>query len=67
MLTIHFVNDGTGDQETGNYDVTVVVNGQVIAKDRVQGHKRARGWSDLVRMLGEQHYEGCGCLACRGL
>lgn len=57
MLTIFIRNDGTGDKKIGNYVVSVAVNGMVIARERIEGHKRADGWRALVRMLGEQSGE----------
>ena len=54
MLIILFRNDGTGDQETGNYEVTVRVNQFELERTRVEGHRRADGWRELVRMLLEQ-------------
>lgn len=49
MLTITFRNDGTGDKATGNYDVTVTVNGLVIYRGRVERHDRRMGWEQLLR------------------
>ena len=51
MLIILFRNDGTGDQETGNYEVTVRVNHFELERTRIEGHKRSDGWRELVRML----------------
>ena len=67
MLTIKFRNDGTGDEETGNYDVSVLVNEHLIARERVEGHKRADGWRALLQKWLNDTHEGCGCYACRGL
>ena len=53
MLSVTFRNDGTGDAETGNYEVVVRVNTVVISRERVEGHRRADGWRELVRMLAE--------------
>ena len=54
MLIILFRNDGTGDQETANYEVTVRVNQFELERTRIEGHRRADGWRELVRMLLEQ-------------
>jgi len=51
MLTVFFRNDGTGDGEVGNYDVTVAVNGIIIERTRVEGHPRAKSWRHLVAAL----------------
>ena len=51
MLIILFRNDGTGDAQTGNYEVTVRVNQFELERTRIEGHKRADGWRELVRML----------------
>lgn len=53
MLTIKFHNDGTGDKETGNYNVAVWVNLELVSVERTEGHKRADGWRALVKMLAE--------------
>lgn len=58
MLTITFHNDGTGDAETGSYNVTVSVNSNIIWKGRVEDHRRADGWRELVRMLVEGEDNG---------
>ena len=54
MLFITFHNDGTGDEDTGNYDVVVSVNGLELARERIEGHRRADGWRELVRCLVEK-------------
>lgn len=48
MLCIYFVNDGTGDVKTGNYDFKVFVNRKLIDEGRVEGHDRDLGWTALV-------------------
>ena len=53
MLTIAFRNDKTGDEITGNYDVTVTVNGLVVDRARVEGHDRREGWQGLVGDLAK--------------
>ena len=53
VLIILFRNDGTGDKQTGNYEVTVRVNSLELHRARIEGHKRADGWRELVRMLVE--------------
>ena len=60
MLSVTFRNDGTGDAETGYYDVVVTVNGIVISRERIEGHRRADGWRELVRMLAEKGQPGEG-------
>ena len=54
MLVVTFHNDGTGTLETGNYDVKVIVNGVVVDQCRIEGHRRADGWRELVARLGRQ-------------
>ena len=51
MLIIKLVNDGTGNAEIGNYDVTVTINMAVVWKGRVEGHDRRMGWPWLIRQL----------------
>ena len=53
MLLVTFHNDGTGDQDTGNYEVTVSINTATISRERIKGHKRSDGWRELVRLLAE--------------
>lgn len=60
MLSITFRNDGTGDAETGHYDVVVAVNGFVLSTERIENHRRADGWRELVRMLAEEGQPGEG-------
>jgi len=54
VLTIKIINDGTGTQESANYDYFVYVNGWKIASGHVNGHNRADGWQELLRMIAEQ-------------
>jgi len=51
MLTVKLVNDGTGNETVGNYDVTVTVNTRVIWAGRVEGHDRRGGWPWLIQQL----------------
>lgn len=54
MLTVTFHNDGTGNADIGNYDVTVAVNDEIIWTGRVEGHYRPYGWLELVdRMVSD--------------
>jgi len=48
VLTITILNDQTGTVEIGNYTNRVVVNRDVIAEGRIDGHKRELGWVSLV-------------------
>ena len=48
MLIVTIQNDGSGDIDTGNYDCKVYVNKCLIASGRVEDHKRADGWRDLL-------------------
>ncbi len=58
ILIIH--NDGTGTDDSANYNVTVRVNERVIATRRVEGHNRADGWEELVRRIVEPKEEAGG-------
>lgn len=53
MLTIEFVNSGRGGRgaAVGDYNVRVLVNGVVIYRDKIVGHRRADGWRTLVKRL----------------
>jgi hypothetical protein len=54
MLTVTFHNDGTGNEDIGNYDVTVAVNDEIIWTGRVEGHNRRYGWVALVDQLVDE-------------
>lgn len=54
MLLITFHNDGTGDVETGHYNVMVSVNQNILEELRIEGYTRADGWLGLVERLVEQ-------------
>jgi len=51
MLVIKLVNDGTGTEVLGHYDVTVAVNDKTIWQGRIEGHRRSKGWKRLVQRL----------------
>ena len=48
MLVITLRNDGTGTDESANYDYEVSVNWRPIADGRIEGHNRADGWRVLA-------------------
>ena len=48
MLIIKIQNDGTGTVEVGNYRYQVMVNDTVIESGDVKGHKRKKGWQQLL-------------------
>jgi hypothetical protein len=43
--------------DISDYEVTVLINDHIIAKDKVEGHLRSDGWRELVRKLGEKKDE----------
>jgi len=45
-LIVH--NDGSGDVKTGNYDVTVQINNEVLWEGRVENYRRDDGWKTLL-------------------
>lgn len=56
MLIVTMHNDGTGDEEIGNYDCEVLITLTPtkllkIAHARVNGHDRRKGWRFLVRQV----------------
>ena len=64
MLSIEFVNDLTGTQESANYSYAVAVNGDVVDSGRVENHDRGHGWKALVYQMlfrdlidGEREYQ----------
>lgn len=54
MLTINIHNDGSGTEDSSNYDFSVLVNGKEIDRGRVTGHNRADDWRTLVIRLLRQ-------------
>jgi hypothetical protein len=48
--SINIVNDGTGDEIVGNYDVTLTKAGRVVQHIRVESHWRDEGWGELLRL-----------------
>jgi len=57
MLIVSFHNDSTGDEVTGNYDVSVHINFDQLWSGRIEGHDRRDGWQGLVRLLAKQTEE----------
>lgn len=56
MLVIRIHNDGTGTQESSNYDWNVAVTTSptdlmIIASGRVEGHDRRQSWDRLVEKI----------------
>ena len=51
MITIQIQNDGTGTDESANYDWRVGINFHLIARGRVEGFNRADGWRELLRLV----------------
>lgn len=49
MLSILFLNDGTGDEIEGNYKWKVMINKRVLAQGELKGHNRLTGWEGLVK------------------
>ncbi len=50
-LTVVFRNDGTGNVEVGNYEVSVEVNDKQIYTGRIVDHRRSEGWAGLLRQF----------------
>jgi len=51
MLIVTFLNDNTGDENIGHYDVIVRVNDRIIYSTRITGYKREKGWRNLFKCL----------------
>lgn len=51
MLSIHFLNDGTGKNGIGNYEVVAMVNREVIWRGEIKNFEKARGWRSLIDRL----------------
>jgi len=53
MLWIKVLNDGTGDTDTGNYNVQIGINAALVYEGRIEGFDRNRGWQRLVYELAK--------------
>lgn len=53
MLIVEAHNDGTGSNDSANYNVRVKVNRDVIATLRVEGHNRDDGWRALLHQIAD--------------
>lgn len=53
MLSIHFINDGSGDQIVGNYRWKVMINNTCLAEGIIKNHNRLSGWRGLVKYFTE--------------
>lgn len=51
MLVVFAVNDGSGTQVKGNYDVTVRVNNKTIWSGKIKNHNREKGWQNLLHLI----------------
>lgn len=47
-LFVEIVNDGTGEHDTGHYDVVVRINKRRLWSGRIEGHRRSDGWQILL-------------------
>jgi hypothetical protein len=54
MLIIKIQNDGTGSDQSANYNYGVYINDRRIANGLIKGHNRSNGWQRLVRCLLNQ-------------
>ena len=54
MLMVAIHNDGTGTNESANYDVDVYINEHLLTRLRVEGHNREDGWAELLRMIADE-------------
>ena len=57
MLIVLVHNNGTGTQETANYDYEVRINHEVIEHGRILDHNRNDGWRALIREIADRHPE----------
>ena len=53
MLVLNIRNDGSGDEATGNYDYNVMINYNIVANGRIEGHQRNYGWKALIIELAK--------------
>jgi hypothetical protein len=42
------------DDKIGNYTCTVSISGLILARFRVEGHRRYEGWKNLLHMMVDQ-------------
>lgn len=50
-LIVVFHNDNTGTPHTGHYNVTTLINEEVIWKGRIENFDRMMGWYGLIEAL----------------
>jgi len=50
MLTLQIHNDGTGNNELGNYDCYVAINRHCLGKGKVEGFAKSQGYVKLLRL-----------------
>ena len=55
MLIVLVHNDGTGTNDSANYQYEVRVNQTTIFLGHLEGHNRDDGWSTLLREIADQH------------
>jgi hypothetical protein len=56
MLIVLIHNDGTGTNESANYDFEVLVNKNSIARGKVAGHNRNHGWKALLLQIATSSF-----------
>jgi hypothetical protein len=60
MLIVLAHNDGTGSNESANYNVEVRINEGTIWKGRIEGHDRSEGWTTLLYRIANAGKEADG-------
>jgi hypothetical protein len=58
MLTLYIRNIKTV-KDISDYEYLVMVNAELIAEGKIEGHNRADGWKPLVKRIAEAEGDGC--------
>lgn len=57
MLWMRIINDGTGDVDTGHYNIDAGINGQTFGRVRIENWKRYNGWHHLLLLAAQKLHE----------
>ena len=66
MLVITFHNDGTGNEEIGNYNWEVYLNRKLLDRGELKNHNRSDGWKGLVKLFVKKNFKSSmrKCVIC---
>lgn len=57
MLMIFIHNDGSGTNESANYEYEVRVNDETLERGIIKGHNRDDGWRALLAQIVKENDE----------